>query len=342
MVDQRALSLRDETEGIRQSAAMGRLVGPSPVFQDAIRKLPRLARSEASVLIRGETGTGKEVVARTLHYLSRRRSGPFVPINCGAVPIHLVESELFGVEKGAFTGAQESRRGLVEAAEGGTLFLDEVDSLPPAVQVKMLRFLQEGEVRHLGSTRTRRIEVRVVAATQGSRALLRGKDKGRDQGLRDDFFYRLNVLQVHLPPLRDRVDDTLDLVRHFLRKHRSGDGPPVELDESAKRALLLHDWPGNVRELEHVVQRALVLRGGERRIREEHLELAVEPRAARPVGPMAEEKARVVSRFERTYLEKLLALHRGNISRAAEEAQRSRRGFFGLIKKHGIDVARFR
>jgi len=336
MVRQTTLFRDAESSLIRQSVALGRLIGTSPCFEREIGKLPRIARSEASVLIRGETGTGKEIVARTIHYLSRREAGPFVPVNCGAIPVELVESELFGVEKGAYTGAAEARRGLVEEGEDGTLFLDEVDCLPPSAQVKLLRFLQEREVRHLGSTKTRRVDTRVVAATNSDT-----ERKLRDGSLRADLYYRLNVLQVQLPPLRDRCDDVLALTRHFLRKHGSADTPQRRLSRRAERALLLHAWPGNVRELEHVVQRALVLCGDSASIELAHLELTLDPAADEP-GTMSEEKEEVVSRFEKRYVERMLALHRGNISRAARAAERSRRGFFGLIRKHGIDVTRFR
>jgi transcriptional regulator with PAS, ATPase and Fis domain len=336
MIENTASSRHDENTRIRESVALGRLIGDSPCFQREIEKLPRIARSEASVLIRGETGTGKEVVARTIHYLSRRRRGPFVPVNCGAIPPTLVESELFGVEKGAYTGALEARLGLVEEGTDGTLFLDEVDCLPVSAQVKLLRFLQEHEVRHLGSTKTRRVDTRVLAATNSD-----ARSKLADGSLRADLFYRLNVLQVRLPPLRDRTDDVLALARHFLRKHTAEDGAERRLSEEAESALLLHGWPGNVRELEHAVQRALVLGGGARRIEAHHLELA-ERDAAYGSGTLTEEREAVVSRFEKRYVERMLALHRGNISRAAKAADRSRRGFFGLIKKHGIDVARFR
>lgn len=322
---------------LREEVAARRLVGRNPEFRREVEKLPKIARSEASVLVLGETGTGKEIVARTIHHLSPRSSRAFVPVNCGALPLELVESELFGAEKGAYTGAMEARSGLVEEAAGGTLFLDEVDCLPTAAQVKLLRFLQDGEFRHLGSTKTRRVDARVIAATNTDvgKSLAEGH-------LRSDLFYRLNVLQVRLPRLRDRAEDVLPLARHFLKKHAPRGEEPKRLSTEAESTFLRYSWPGNVRELEHLIQRALVLSDRATEIEPDHLDLTPVPGEVDRAVTMREAKEQVVKRFEKSYLERMLALHRGNISRAARGAQRSRRGFWGLLKKHGIDASRFR
>ncbi len=328
---------RKLTRRFKEKVGLEGLVGVSPAFTAQTEKIPLVARCDAGVLISGETGTGKELFARAIHYLSPRSGRPFVPVNCGAIPVDLVENELFGHERSAFTGAHGARAGLIEEADGGTLFLDEIDGLPLVAQVKLLRFLQEKELRRLGSTRIRRCDVRVIAATNADveTALERGR-------LRRDLYYRLNVVPLALPPLRRRPEDVPLLARHFLARYGAELGrPAAELSDEAMHALLVHDWPGNVRELEHVVQRALVLSQERSRL---GLEGCLLPTSEPGSGPMSfrEAKARVVARFEKGYLERSLAAHDGNISRAARASQKNRRAFFELIKKHGIDVERFR
>src|SRR5688572_11706605 len=192
----------------------GEIIGQNPAFLAALRELPKFARCDATLLVKGETGTGKEVIARAVHYLSPRAGKPFVPVNCGAIPVDLLENEFFGHESGAFTSANTSRVGVVQEAEGGTLFLDEIDALPQAAQVKLLRFLQDGQFRPLGAERSRRGNVRVIAAsnTDFDEALKSGR-------FRKDLYFRLNVLSLTLPPLRERADDVLLLARHFLKKY---------------------------------------------------------------------------------------------------------------------------
>jgi DNA-binding NtrC family response regulator len=320
---------------VRTEMGLRGLIGRSPVFLEQIRQLPLLARSDASVLIRGETGTGKELVARALHYLGPRADGPFVPVNCGALPFDLVESELFGHERAAFTGAVAPRAGLVEESDRGTLFLDEIDSLTPAAQVKLLRFLQDREFRRLGSNRARSSDARVLAATNTDpeEAVARGR-------LRSDVYYRLNVLQLELPPLRERREDIVPLAEHFLRRN-AANCAVSSLSAEARRTLVAYDWPGNVRELEHAIQRALVLGDGRPLLSPKELGLPSDA-ALTSRESFAEAKQRIVERFEREYVSRALAATAGNVAQAARQAQRSRRGFWNLVQKHGIDVARYR
>src|SRR6478672_108939 len=231
------------------------IVGRSPQLAAALALADKVARHPSTVLITGESGTGKELVARHLHRQSPRASAPFVAVNCGAIPETLLESELFGHAKGAFTGATADREGLFADADGGTLFLDELGELPIALQVKLLRALQEGEVRRVGDDASRRVDVRVVAAT--SRILESEVAEGR---FRADLFYRVNVVRIHLPPLRERSEDVPELVRHFIDRFNARLGLRVTgASAAAMRALMEYPWPGNVRELENVVERAMVL-----------------------------------------------------------------------------------
>ena len=312
------------------------LIGRSASFVEEIKSIPLLARCNATVLITGETGTGKELCARAIHYLSGRSGKPFVGINCGAIPVDLVENELFGHERGAFTGAISSQAGLVAEAEGGTLLLDEVDSLPLLAQVKLLRFLQEKEYRPLGSSRTRRADVRLLAATNSN--LEESLKAGR---LREDLYYRLSVMALHMPPLRERGEDVPLLARHFLKKYAQEFESGVEdFSADALSALMTHHWPGNVRELEHVIERAAVFATG-RTVRAQDLRILGLARAPEEQS-LQQAKACVVERFEKAYIQGLLTAYKGNITRAAEAAKKNRRAFFQLIRKHGIDVAKFR
>lgn len=318
-----------------QKLGLAQLVGESPPFVDEVRKIPLIARCDAGVLIQGETGTGKELVARSIHYLSFRSGHPFVPVSCGGIPTDLVENELFGHVKGAFTGASIDQKGLIADADGGTLLLDDVDCLAPTVQAKLLRFLQEKEYRVLGSPRLHRADVRVISScnTDLDEALRQGR-------FRLDLYHRLNVIPVALPPLRRRTEDILRLAHHFLRKYTEDLHLPMpRIPASVKAQLLHYDWPGNVRELKHVMERTLILSRG-RRLEVEHLML---PQADEAVDlGFQDAKARVVRRFERRYLERKLVAHNGNITRAAKASGKNRRAFFELIRKHHIDVDRFR
>ena len=326
---------------LRQVLGMRGLLGESPAFLAEASKLPAVAACDAGVLILGETGTGKELFARALHYLSPRRANPFVPVNCGALPMELVENELFGHERAAYTGAATAEPGLISEAEGGTLFLDEVDSLPPAAQVKLLRFLESKEYRRLGSTQLRRADLRVVAATNVE--LERAVAAGR---FRRDLYYRLNVVQLRLPPLRERPGDVPLLARHFLRRYASElDRGLSDFTPEALRCLACCAWPGNVRELENAVQRAVILAVGEKSlVTAGDLGLIDGSGGPHPSAPESFQaaKERTVAEFERRYLEGLLASCGGNVSHAARIARKERSSFWVLVKKHGIDIGRFR
>jgi two-component system, NtrC family, response regulator GlrR len=322
-------SVLKETLGLKQ------FVGESPALVEQLRKIPRMAACEACVLISGETGTGKELCARAIHYLSPRATGPFVPLNCGAIPVDLVENELFGHEAGAYTGAHAAQGGVIREADGGTLFLDEVDSLPLSAQVKLLRFLQEKEYRPLGAPRSRRADVRVIAALNGDLARLLAAGR-----LRQDLFYRLNVLPLCLPALRQRKEDIPLLAGHFLAKCAARAHAPLRnIAPAALRKLALYDWPGNVRELENVIERAVVLSpDGVIQSREIDLPLAAEPGSE--LESFSELKAKLISDFEQDFLRTLLTRYQGNIAQAARAAQKNRRAFFELMRKHRIRVER--
>lgn len=305
-----------------------------------LERIPVVAGCDSGVLILGETGTGKELCAQAVHYLSARAGHPWVAVNCGALPADLIEAELFGHVRGAFTHAHESRTGLVAQAAGGTLFLDEVDSMPPLAQVKLLRFLQDKEFRPVGSSCSKHADVRVIAASNVNLAQLAARG-----AFRCDLYYRLNVLTLTLPALRQRPDDVLPLARHFIAHFASEFGRPVvALSEAARRAIVAYDWPGNIRELQHAIERGVLLAPGPEVLAED-LGIAAEvPPDAAPAGSASFQvaKARAVEIFERDYIERLLARHGGNITHAADAAAKNRRAFWQLIRKHGIDSAKFR
>lgn len=315
---------------------MQQVIGQSPVFLAETAKIPLVAKSDTSVLILGETGTGKEVVGRAIHYLSPRAGAPFVPVNCGAIPVDLIENELFGHEKGAFTGADAARNGLIHEANGGTLFLDEVNTLPLLAQVKLLRFLQNKEYRPLGSTKSVESDVRIIAASNANL-----ESEVAAGTMRQDLYYRLNVVPITLPPLRKRSSDIILLARHFLAQYAAKiDSPAVAFSPEAERKLLLYHWPGNVRELEHIIERVVILCTSEI-IQEDEIILPGENDYLTRLS-FQEMKARVVSQFETNYIENLLIAYRGNISKAAQAAQKERRTFWELVRKHKIDVHKFR
>jgi len=324
------------THKLKEKLGLKQMVGKSPTFLDETKKIPVVARCDASVLISGETGTGKEMCARSIHYLSPRANRPFVPFNCGAIPTDLLENELFGHAQGAFTGATTSQPGLIREADAGTLFLDDVDCLPLLSQVKLLHFLQEKEYRQLGSAKICQADVRVIAATNAD--LEAAVEKGR---LRHDLFYRLNVVPISLPALRDRQEDIPLIARHFLKKYAiEFDKQLTGFTSEALKTLMLYDWPGNVRELEHVVERAVLF--------SEHIAISefdiclLDKKSTTCKMSFKEAKATVVKDFEKSYIERLLLSYKGNITKAAQGAQKNRRAFWQLIRKHSIDVQTFK
>lgn len=321
---------------LKAKFGLQQLIGTSSAFLSEINKIPIVAKSDVSVLISGETGTGKEMVARAIHYLSPRAGKTFVPVNCGAIPMELLENELFGHERGAFTGASGARVGLIQEAEQGTLFLDEVDCLPLLAQVKLLRFLQDKEYRPLGSTKAIKGDVRILAASNANL-----QDAVAAGTLRRDLYYRLNVVPVVLPPLRERSGDILLLARHFLAEYADRlNSPASDFSTDAERKLMVYSWPGNVRELEHVIERVVVL-CAEKTIQASHI---VFPDESNHLAQLSfqEMKATVISQFESNYIQNLLVAYKGNISRAAQAAQKERRTFWQLVRKHKIDVQKFK
>jgi two-component system response regulator GlrR len=324
------------SDNLRAELGLRNLVGNSQAFVAEISKIPIIARCDATVLIGGETGTGKELCARAIHYLSPRAKQPFVPINCGAIPPDLAENELFGHERGAFTGADSNQTGLIHEANRGTLFLDEIDCLSPLTQAKLLRFLQDKEYRPLGSSKARRADVRVIAASNSDIA-----ESVREGRLRKDLYYRLNVIPLSMVPLRERSDDIALLASHFLEVYSAALKKRVSaIDTEAISKLLLYRWPGNVRELEHVIERAVVMCESTT-LTENDIILSESTESATP-SSFQESKARVVSQFELNYIKGLLTAYRGNITRAAKAANKNRRAFFELIRKHRIDVTAFK
>jgi DNA-binding NtrC family response regulator len=313
------------------------LVGESETFMRVLRKVSLLAQSKAPIIISGETGSGKELLARAIHYQSVRSSKPFIPVNCGALPDELFENELFGHLKGAYTHASSNEKGLIAEAEGGSLLLDEVDALSPAAQIKLLRFLQSGEYRPLGSSRSVVADVRIIAATNTD---LNARVEGKE--FREDLHYRLNVLSLSIPALRDRGGDVLHLASHFLEVYsKEHQRLTPQLSEDALQKLLNYSWPGNVRELEGVIQRAIVMQQAPV-LTPDDLELpkandrCVEPESFRL------EKSLAIGQFERDFIARLLAQHGGNISRAAKAAAKDRRSFQRLVNKHGFERNSFR
>jgi len=315
------------------------LLGQCHQMQQLKRLIAQVAPSQATVLIRGESGTGKELVAQGIHYNSTRRTGPFIRVNCAALPETLIESELFGHEKGAFTGASEQRKGRFELAHGGTIFLDEIGDVSPAMQVRLLRVLQEREFERVGGTATVTADVRVITATSRDLEALMAEKR-----FREDLYYRLNVFPVFLPPLRDRGSDIVLLADHFLEKYSGQHGNPVRrITEHALELLLRHRWPGNVRELENAVERAVIL-SQDGAIHSYHLPPSVQAQATSPAGLPAPDgglKGRV-TRFEGELMQETLNECRGNAAEAARRLGTTPRILRYRLRQMGLDPRRFR
>ncbi|MGE5218574.1 MAG: PEP-CTERM-box response regulator transcription factor [Chloroflexota bacterium] len=307
------------------------MVGASKCMKDIFRFIKRVAVSDISVLICGESGTGKEVVARAIHSESQRKNNPFVVVNCGAIPENLLENELFGHEKGAFTGAHAQKRGKFETAHSGTLFLDEIGELAPPLQVKLLRFLQDRKIERVGGTRPMEVDVRIIAAT--NRDLKKDMEKHL---FREDLYYRLKVVPLDIPPLREREEDTILLAHHFLKKCcKEYRKPPMTLSPEAESSIRAHPWPGNVRELENLITRSVVLS-------------ARSVLRARDLGfPLDDIPNNINLKFakkaiELDYVKKALLRNGGVVSRAARELGISRVNLYDLISKYNIRIQEFK
>lgn len=315
---------------LRTALGLEHIIGESPAFLALIKQIPPIAKHDVCLLMLGETGTGKEVFARAVHYCSPRSCKPFIPVNCGAIPVDLLENEFFGHESGAFTSANSSRRGVIKEADGGTLFLDEVDCLPPSAQVKLLRFLQDGQFRPLGSVSVCTADVRIIAASNVN--FTEAVESGQ---FRKDLYYRLNVVSLKLPPLREREDDIVLLARYFLAKFTVKFSVRVrELSPAALQKLVYYTWPGNVRELENVIQRAVVL--AEQAIIQPEDIFTGDPKSKLENETFRQLKAKAIDQFEQSYIRRLLLVYNGNITKAAQSAGKDRRAFWELMRKHHI------
>jgi len=327
-------ALRRENENLRaqlrERYGIAGLIAHSPAMQTVLELVERVAPTDATLLIQGESGTGKEVIAKAVHHASARAARPFVAVNCGAVPETLLESELFGYARGAFTGATTTKLGLFEEAHEGTLFLDEIAEMPAPLQVKLLRALQSGEVRRLGATQAATIDVRVIAATHGNLAALISQGS-----FREDLFYRLNVIQLVLPPLRDRREDIPALAEHFLARSAGKLGRELRLSAAALERLLRYPWPGNVRELENAIERAAILA---RRESVEPDDLPPHVAAGLQLGPSpALPRQTTLADAERVHILQTLEGVGGNHSAAAEALGIGRTTLWRKLKEYGLD-----
>ena len=328
--------LRDEISSLVQTE---RIVGNSPAMQEVYKTIGKVAKADATVLITGESGTGKELVAEALHFNSNRRSGPLVKVSCAALPETLLEAELFGHEKGSFTGAMTQRRGRFEMADKGTIFLDEIGEMTVPTQTKLLRVLQERKIERIGSNLPIKVDIRIIVAT--NKDLQKEVEQSK---FRDDLYYRLNVINIHMPPLRDRKEDIPSLVEHFLAKHRySATAQPAAISEEAIRRLMEYNWPGNVRELENVIERAVVLSRGQI-ITSRELPFgdhdAVEGEEGEGEGDAKGDSSffkKSVAQFEKDLIMKALRDANGNRSKAAEMLGIYRRLLYAKIKEYGLE-----
>jgi DNA-binding NtrC family response regulator len=326
---------------VERGYAFGELIGHSAAMHSVFDTIEQVAATDVDVVITGETGTGKELVARSIHQRSPRAGGRFVPVDCGAIPEDLLENELFGHERGAFTGAHTKSLGLLEFAHGGTFFMDEVAQLSPKLQGKLLRVLQERRVRRVGARVEIDVDVRVLAATSVDL-----QTEVNAQRFRMDLFYRINVAQIQLPPLRERVEDVPLLVSHFAARYAREMGREnSEVDSAALEVLCGYQWPGNVRELQNVIKRALAMSRSDV-ISVEDLPETVVANAVAHAGGAApgyfEMRDQHLATFEREYLQRLLIRCSGNISQAATEARLPRGTFYRLLNRHALDPADFR
>ncbi len=353
-VVQRILERRrliDELEQLRKEMRRGysfhNIVSKSPKMRKVFDLIEQVGPIGSTVLIHGETGTGKELVAQAIHAADSRRKGPFIALNCAVLHDGLLESELFGHERGAFTGAEKRKKGRFELADGGTLFLDEIGDVSTTMQAKLLRVLQSGTFERVGGTETIKVDVRIIAATNK-----RLEDEVKAARFRSDLYYRLAVIRVDLPPLRDRPEDVPLLATHFLEKYKRMSTPPVtEIDSEAMQVLIDHSWPGHVRELENAIKSAVAMAEGTV-IHRDSLPATVAPKVPmnangsdplidieRPLPTLTDD---LISRVERDYFTRLLARYRGNVARCAKHSQLSRRSVTQKLQKYALDRTRFK
>jgi len=312
------------------------IIGKNEKFLKALELARKVANENTTVLLIGESGTGKEVFARYIHLNSKRKEGPFIPINCAAIPKELLENELFGSEKGAFTGAYKTKIGKFELADGGTLFLDEIAEMPIDLQAKLLRAIEYKEIERLGGLKPIKVDTRIIAATNRNLKELVSKEK-----FREDLYYRISVFPIYLPPLRERKDDILMISEHFLKKLERKYGKKLKLNEESKRILLSYDFPGNIRELENILERAAILTE-DGVIRKEHLLIETkieeeEPQKKIEIKNLKDFIERKIEKIEKEIIEKTLRSSRGNVSEAARILGISRKTLYEKLKKYNIE-----
>lgn len=331
----------DRDRGKRRPRKSDVLIGTGTWIKEAYDRIAMVAATDVTVAIFGESGTGKELVARTIHSSSLRSNAPFVVVNCAAIPEQLLEDELFGHVRGAFTDASRDREGLLAAADTGTLFLDEIGELPLPLQAKLLRVLQSHEFRRIGDDQIRHVDVRIITATN------RDLDRLVAQGeFRQDLYYRINVFAMHLPPLRDRPDDIALLAHHFIVEYRGRLGKSVDaLSPEALARLRAYDFPGNVRELENKIHQAMVVATGPQILAQDLALLRELPLPGPRVDitrPFRDQKQESIDAFERSYLTELLSAHAGNLAAAARAAGMDRKNLWQLVTRHGLDREQFK
>ena len=323
--------LRSELD---QRCGFGEIVGDSPAMREIFTLISKVAKSRATVLIQGESGTGKELIARAIHYNSSRSDNPFIKINCAALPEGLLESELFGHEKGAFTGAVEKRQGRFELANSGTLLLDEISEISSALQAKLLRALQEREFERVGGMKSIKVDVRLISTT--NRKLL---DEVNNGAFREDLFYRLNVVPIYLPPLRERKQDVQLLAKHFLKKYCKENGrPQMDISKESVKRMMDYNWPGNIRELENLIERAVVIGDGES-IQPEHLSLGMTQTPRRNAGNAGVSVGHSLKEMERDLILETLKSQGGNRTRTAEMLQISIRTLRNKLHEYNAATA---
>ncbi|MEH0019552.1 MAG: sigma-54 dependent transcriptional regulator [Desulfobacter sp.] len=320
------------------------LIGQSPAMEKVFEKISMVAGSDVTVLITGESGTGKDLTARSIHALSDRKEKPYIPVNCPTIPEHILESELFGYKKGAFTNAYRDKTGLFQEASHGTIFLDEIGDVGPSIQTKLLRVIQEKEVKPLGDTRVDRVDVRIIASTNQNL-----KEKIANKEFREDFFYRLSVITIELPPLRDRITDIPLLCEHLLAKHcKKLNKSPKQLSEGVRDLLMKQHWQGNVRELENVLVQGILYADGDT-IRQAHIPVGENsnghPRELdRETGrmPYKSAKEKILTQFNHNYIGAMLTMTGGNITQAAKRCAMDRQALQQIMKRYSIDPDTFR
>ena len=330
------IHLKNENEKLKQQLGnrhqQPQLIGSSAKFREILDLIQQVAPAQSTILITGESGTGKEMVASAIHYSSTRNNKPFTTINCGAIPENLIEAELFGYEKGAFTGAQKQKKGKIELAHHGTLFLDEIGDLPKNMQVKLLRVLQNGELEHLGGTTTIKVDVRILAATNADLEKM-----VKDGTFREDLYYRLNVITIHMPPLREREEDIVYLTQHFIEKYNLINQKNVEgLDPNVLVEMKRYPWKGNIRELENMIERAVVL-SKEKMLKLHHFPLLI----SAPFGNSNEIKMEAglsLAEVEKEAIKKTLRYHRYDKNKTAMSLQIGLATLYRKMKEYGLEI----